>query len=381
MLEPHGGLAGLELDLLRRVLVFVHRALHFREPRDRVHGVEQVVERQLGAREHLPPLRLLVAAVELEQVGHQRAAVLRGGPVGLLVGQVGEQRCADLLDLVEVGLQLGRRRAGGGSAGAFGGVILAPRHAGRALRQQPLVQQLQRHDVVLVVALDLLEQRLVAGLEVALVVDDARAGGLHVALARLAVELLDVLDGVRGRGRADGFADDLVEVHQAPFAQERVEQRLARGVTARELLERGVLVGGVVVDVQAGVFAPALVEPVHELLERLLLLEAGVAPEGLELEGALAVPVVDAEQVLEPVVAVERVAFHVEVHVARVGRRQLGEPARLAGRVLDEMVVQLAGLAAEQLHRGLLAQLGERLLGEVGDLPGRASASRVASAS
>jgi hypothetical protein len=52
---------------------------------------------------------------------------------------------------------------------------------------------------------------------------------------------------------------------------------------------------------------------------------------------------------------VERVAFHVKVHVARVGRRQLGEPARLAGRVLDAAVVQLAGLAAEQLHRGLLA--------------------------
>ena len=51
---------------------------------------------------------------------------------------------------------------------AFLSLIAAPGHADRAQREQPLVQLLQRNHVVFVVALDLLQQRPVAGLEVAL---------------------------------------------------------------------------------------------------------------------------------------------------------------------------------------------------------------------
>ena len=228
------------------------------------------------------------------------------------------------------------------------------------------MQLLRRLDVVLVVALDLREQLLVAGLQVALVVDDAGAGGLHLIAALTAVERLDVLDRVR-RGRGpDRFARDAVQVHQPLLAQQPVEERLARGVARRELLERGVLVGGVVVDAHVAVLLHAGLEPVHEGFERVLFLRAVVRPERLEDVAAVAaLPVPDAEQVLEPVVTVERVAFHVEVDVAVVGVRQLHQPGGDAGGSFDELELRLARVATQLLHRGLVTQLGERLRGQV----------------
>ena len=61
----------------------------------------------------------------------------------------------------------------------------------------------------------------------------------------------------------------------------------------------------------------------------------------------------------------ERVAFHVEIDVAVVGVRQLQQPGGDAGGTLDELELRLARVATQLLHRGLVAQLGERLRGQV----------------
>ena len=129
------------------------------------------------------------------------------------------------------------------------------------------MQLVGRAAVLLVVALDLGEERLVARLEPGLERDDRVVAALHLGVALEAVERLDRLDRVaRGRG-AERLADDAVEVDEHLAAEEVVDLVLARPVLAHQPGQRGALVGGVVVDVQPGVPAAALDEPVDEPLE------------------------------------------------------------------------------------------------------------------
>ena len=122
--------------------------------------------------------------------------------------------------------------------------------------------------VLLVVALDLLEQRVVTRLDPLLEADDGLVAAGDVRRADEAVELLDLLDRVAlGRG-ADRLPDDAVEVDEHLLAQEVVDLGLAGAVLAHEAGQRRALVVGVVIDVHAGVAPPALDDPVDELLER-----------------------------------------------------------------------------------------------------------------
>ena len=209
------------------------------EPADRRAVADQLVVVELRPAEPRPPLGPRLALVVVEQVREQP-------PRLALLGAVEQPRLQRLARGVAL-LGLLRRRALVGRQ--------PPRHLGRPDRAQPLVQLERRAAVLLVVALDLLQDRVVAGLDPLLEADDRLVAARHVGDAHEAVELLDRLDRVAvGRG-AERLLDDAVEVDEHLLAQEVVDLLLARAVLAGEAREGRALVGGVVVDVHARVTA------------------------------------------------------------------------------------------------------------------------------
>ena len=207
--------------------------------------------------------------------------VIVGRSGGLVLRHVGEERrpvlfqrcldCANALGLVLLLLRI------------LVTPHLEPRQALRPKLQQPVAQQLRGSAIVLVVVADAVELGGVLRQSPALVVHDGGAGIEDLAFARRHVEHLEVLDGQARLGGANAFAHDLVQVHELLAAQQVVELRLARAVQRHQALERGGLVVGVVVDVQARKPPRALDHEVDERFERTALLCAVVRPEGLEL--------------------------------------------------------------------------------------------------
>ncbi len=155
-------------------------------------------------------------------------------------------------------------------------------------------------------------------------------------------EGLELLQPVARPRGAEAVADDAVEVDEDLAAEEVVELALAGAVAAHQPLERGDLVGGVVVDVQVGVAREPLVHEVDERLERDPLGLVVVRVERLEV----AVDVEDPPEVLERAVGVpERVALEVEEEVAGRGVGQEREAG--FGLRLEEPVGVVAGLARD----------------------------------
>ncbi len=113
------------------------------------------------------------------------------------------------------------------------------------------------------------------------------------------------------------------------------------------------------VDVRARVLGEARGREVHELLERALLLGAGVRPE--RREPLFAVGRDRAEEVLEPLPRQRvRIALHVEEDVAGRGRRERGQRVGI-----DDLVGDFAGGVLADLDRGLRPQRRERRRGQV----------------
>ncbi len=119
-------------------------------------------------------------------------------------------------------------------------------------------------------------------------------------------------------------------------------------------LERGLLVLGVVVDVQVGPPLEPRDDEVDHRFERDLLLRVVVAPEGVEHRRAALVDLDDAEEVLEPLVTDERVALEVEEQVAGGRLGQEAQPA--VGLRLEQFVGALPGATLDDLEPRLLAE-------------------------
>ena len=140
-----------------------------------------------------------------------------------------------------------------------------------------------------------------------------------------------------------------VEIDEHIAAQEVVHLVLARGVLAHQAAKRGALVGGVVVDVRAGVAAPPGDDTVDEALEDLALTVAIARPGGFVANRAVLVAVAPAKQVLEPARRlVERVALEVEPDVPE--RRRGKEPKAASLFVGQEINAVLTGLAPVKLE-------------------------------
>ncbi len=171
--------------------------------------------------------------------------------------------------------------------------------------------------------------------------------------------MFDVLDGVPRLGHAHAFAHDLVQIHQLVHAQQVVDLCLARGVHGHQLLDRRRLVGRVVIDVRIGMAVQPRHDVIDEGLEGQLLFAAVMRPERHEALVAV-IDDVQSEQVLQPAF-LQRIAFHVEEHVARVGLRHAFKAAqRGVVRVFGDAVPMAAAVGpGAQLQRRLRSQLGE----------------------
>ena len=315
-----------------------------------------------------PPERLVLAAMELLRGGDHRQGLLLGAP--LMGRHVAEEAAQPGLDRDRIG-----PGSGVGLARRASVVHLVPR-VGRVLgvREQPVPQPEGRDAVVLVVIGDPLQ--LLRGpltrpgderIEVLLILDDGLgAAGDALVVPQLVthVERLELLDAVRGAPDPDGRLDRRVEVDEDPGPQQVVELLLALAVPHGQPLERGGLVGGVVVDVHPRVAAPELDHVPEEVAQRLPLSGAVVRPQGREAR--LLRPVLDVDETPEvfqpPHVAARlgphRVALEVEEEVPGARRRKSTEVGRGEDLVREDPVV--GGLSGD-LEAGLRGQPSQPL--------------------
>ncbi len=142
-------LLGLEAERVPPGLLLPVRLAVGDEPAERVLVRDELLVVELLVEEVLPPLRLLLALVVVEEV--------REEPVGVALLGAGEERVADarplgvpLLGLLAPLALLGRQ---------------PPGDVVGAAREQPAVQLVERDAVLLVVVPDPVEERVVAGLE------------------------------------------------------------------------------------------------------------------------------------------------------------------------------------------------------------------------
>ena len=278
---------------------------------------------QAAAVEELPPHGFLLATVKLQQVRQQPPRPLPVVEAVALLRQLRGERLEQRRDLgrrfplpVALFVPYGRPRHGLPGAG----LEFAPAFF------QPLGEPQRGEAVVAVVALYLGAEgvrRAVrrARLQRRLETDQRTRCGRQVDPAHEAVERLQPLDRVPLDRGAQPLPDHPVQVDEDAAAQQPVDLFLAGGVAAHQALDRGRLVGAVVVDVEARILPPARRDAVDETLERTLLGGFIERPAAV----VSAVPIRGSEEVLEPAARREGIAFEIEEEVARRGCRQRGE--------------------------------------------------------
>ena len=240
----------------------------------------------------------------------------------MVLEQIGHERVRVVARLLERAAKLGACRGElGGLLVRFPRLRLGPprdRDSEPRLRfvsafEQPAAQEQVREAVLLVVALDPVEDLLVALGHPALIGDD-RVVAAPELLGRLHEELAHLLDRVARVRDPERLPRDREQVDEGLAAQELVELLLEDAVLGDEALEGRGLVGGVVVDVHVRLGGEALVEEADDALERDPLLVAVVRPD----RGEAAVRVGDPVQVFEPAAGLpERIALDVVEQVAR----------------------------------------------------------------
>ena len=201
------------------------------EPADRLRVLDELRRRHVDPVEERPPDGLALAVVVVEE--------LRGQLLTRVEQLLAKRRALNL----HVRHRLRHLRLGQRERPEL-------RESLRTPLEQPVAQQERRDAVLPVVRVDLVEQRLLARLHPLLEDDDRGAAVLHLGLSLEVEEVLELLQPVAGPRGANAVADDFVEVDEDAAPKQVVELRLARAVAAHEALERGDLVGGVVVDVQ-----------------------------------------------------------------------------------------------------------------------------------
>jgi hypothetical protein len=197
--------------------------------------------------------------------------------------------------------------------------------------------------------------------------DHRAAAAGHLLPALEAVERLDFLDRVARHREPQRLARDPEKVDEHLAAQQVVELVLPGAVLAHQPLQRGALVGRVVVDVHPRKACAALADQVDQPLEAGLLLRAVERPDAVVPRLAVVAEPDPAEQVLEPARRlVPGVALEVEPDVALVRLRKEREAALALER--EDLVRELAREAAVELEPGLLPKLREGLVPQLGDL-------------
>ena len=206
--DPHVRVGPLRLELVlllgEREAIGMARPVELgrpavpHEPADRRPVGDELVVVELRPAEPGPPLRARLALVVVDEVPEEasRRALLGTREQPLL------ERRPLRVALDELLLARAELRR------------IPPRQAGRADPEQPLVELVRRAAVLLVVALDLLEDRVVAGLDPLLEADDRLVAARDVSRALEAVELLDRLDRVALDRGAERLLRHAVEVDE-----------------------------------------------------------------------------------------------------------------------------------------------------------------------
>ncbi len=243
--------------------------------------------------------------------------------------------------------------------------------------QQPIAQFPGGDAVVLVVVADLTEHvggvvrpTEITQIAVARVRDDGVGRGRHVVVAQVLsqVQRLELLDAVRPFADPKRRADDRIEVHEDPGAQQLVDLLLADAVTPGQAQQRRLLVCRVVVDVHSGMRDASRPEVVEEGGQRISLLGSIVRPERTEQRRAARRGFLqNTEEVLQAPLGLtglrpQWIALEVEVDVARIGRRQRGERGGI-----EDLVLGGARRLLAKLEGGLGPQGVQRCRGQARD--------------
>src|SRR5262245_41928540 len=144
------------------------------------------------------------------------------------------------------------------------------------------------------------------------------SGGRQINGPYEVVELLHILYRVVLHASENGMLDDRMEVHEQLGAQHAIDVRLPRCMTAHQPLEGRGLVRGVVVDMHRRRCYPGLIDEVDDRLKGGTLLTVRVRPVRAICRRTTS-DEKNAEQILPPTVAGERVALEVQEHVTRRG--------------------------------------------------------------
>ena len=192
--------------------------------------------------------------------------------------------------------------------------------------------------------------------------DDGGAGVLDIPAAQVLahVERLELLDRIRALGDQQRVADRVVEIHQQTVAQPLVDDVLGDHMAQRQVPQRALLVGCVVVDLHLREDCAACLDVGDEVGEGLALLGTGVGPEGLE-DRFVGVDLDDPEEVFQAPGLVEgilpqRVALEVEEDVTGVGFREPGNGLAGTDLVGNPADGPVAG-SEPDLHAGLFGEL------------------------
>ncbi len=226
-----------------------------------------------------PPGGLCLAPVIVDQLGDQPVGTLIAVSITGVLGDIGGERIMRRVELrLELGVWLPR----------LGWWLPRDRPAERldrlvATGEQPFTQQVGGAAVVLVVALDRLKQRAIAGLQEPLEGDDRVATLGHLRVPLLPVKRLDALDRIVRLTDTQPLTHDRVQIDQNPPPQQPIDLLLPRRVQTHQPLDRRRLIRGVVVDMQVGKAPEPLDHKVDEPLKRLLLRRSICGPERLEL--------------------------------------------------------------------------------------------------
>ena len=220
------------------------------------------------------------------------------------------------------------------------------------------MQPLRDFAVLLVVGIEIIKDLWILRLAPFGVLHHRIGRVVDLLAAGVTVEALHLLDRIARGTHQQAVAHDRQQVHQQLFPQPLIDQRLMDLVTRCQAAEGRFFVAGVVVDVQIGMGLPAHFHPLHEIVERLLLLSRRMGPPPLELQRTGWIPITGAKKIFE-LLATDRIgeALHVEPDVALIGGRQHLQPtALLLRRSHLKGGSAIAAVLACHLNAGLIAQ-------------------------
>ena len=209
---------------------------------------DELLQGRLGKPEVIPPLGLGLPPVPVQDPGEQPLRPLRIAPLQAVRRQPDPQGV-----LTGTGFGLSHRKIVRWRAVDWlwpGHDAIGEQRRGlQASLLEPVAEKEVRDAVIAVVRRDRIEDRGVARLHPALVLDDAEPGLGDATLAFGHVEGLELLDRIALDARADSLADDVVvEVHEDAPAEEDVDLVFARRVALHQALEGTRLIAAVVID-------------------------------------------------------------------------------------------------------------------------------------